>query len=61
MIHNFLIIKDFTRVSTTSSTIDLILVTDTEKISQHGVLDIGLSDPIFYIGGLNKLYIIFFL
>ena len=38
------IIKDFTRVSTTSSTIDLILITDSEKISQHGVLDIGLSD-----------------
>ena len=38
------IIKDFTRVSTTSSTIDLIPVTDSEKISQHGVLDIGVSD-----------------
>ena len=38
------IVKDFTRVSTTSSTIDLILVTDSEKISQHGVLDIDFSD-----------------
>lgn len=39
------IVKDFTRVSTTSSsTIDLILVSDSEKISQNGVFDIGISD-----------------
>ena len=39
------IISDVTRVSKTSSTtIDLILVSDTDKISQRGVLDLGFSD-----------------
>ena len=39
------IISDVTRVSKTSSTtIDLILVSDTDKISQRGVLDLGISD-----------------
>ena len=39
------VIRDMTRISTTSSsTIDLILVSDTDKISQSGVLDVGVSD-----------------
>ena len=38
------IVKDFTRISTTSTTIDHILDSDFEEKSQHGVLDIGLSD-----------------
>ena len=39
------IIKDPTRVTTTtSSTIDLILVSDIDKISQSGVINIGISD-----------------
>ena len=38
------IVTTFTRVSTTSSTLDLILASAPEKISQHGVLDIDLSD-----------------
>ena len=39
------IIKDSTRVSAKSlSTIDLILVSDTDKVSQSGVIDIGISD-----------------
>ena len=39
------IISDVTRVSKTSSTtIDLILVSDTDKISQRDVLDLGISD-----------------
>ena len=39
------IIKDPTRVSAKfSSTIDLILVSDTDKISQSGVIDLGISD-----------------
>ena len=41
----FQIIKDFTRTSENSfSTIDLILVSDSETISQSGVTDTGLSD-----------------
>ena len=39
------IIKEPTRVTTTtSSTIDLILVSDVDKISQSGVIDVGKSD-----------------
>ena len=39
------IISDVTRISkTSSSVIDLILVSDFDKISQSGVLDIGISD-----------------
>ena len=39
------IISDVTRVSkTSSSVIDLILVSDFDKISQSGVLNIGISD-----------------
>ena len=39
------IIKDQNRVTTTtSSTIDLILVSNIDKISQSGVIDIGISD-----------------
>ena len=39
------IINGMTRISTTSSsTIDLILVSDTDEISQSGVLDVGVSD-----------------
>lgn len=39
------IISDVTRVSKTSSSIiDLILISDTDKISQSGVLDLGISD-----------------
>ena len=42
---NFQIISDVTRVSKTSfTTIDLILVSDTDKISQRGVLDLRISD-----------------
>ena len=39
------IIKDSTRVSAKSSpTIDLILVSGTDKVSQSGVIDLGISD-----------------
>ena len=38
------IITDYTRVSNSSSIIDLILVSDREKISQSGVINVGLSD-----------------
>ena len=39
------IISDVTGVSkTSSSVIDLILISDFDKISQSGVLDIGISD-----------------
>ena len=45
MFNFFQIINDVTRVSKTSSTtIDLILVYDTDKISQKGVLDLRISD-----------------
>ena len=37
-------ITDFTRVSNSSSIIDLILVSDREKNSQSGVILVGLSD-----------------
>lgn len=41
----FQIIKEPTRISTnSSSTIDLILVSDEDKISQTGVLYLGISD-----------------
>ena len=41
------IIKDFTRVtSTTSTIIDLILVSDPEKISQSGIIDYCVSDHL---------------
>ena len=39
------IISDVTRVyKTSSATTDLTLVSDTDKISQRGVLDLGISD-----------------
>ena len=39
------VIKDFTRIcSTTATIIDLILVSDSDKISQSGVIDSGISD-----------------
>ena len=38
------IIKDSTRVTGTKSIIDLIMVSDVDKISQQGVLPSGLSD-----------------
>ena len=38
------IIQDFTRISSSSTTIDLILVSDCEKISQSGVIDCCISD-----------------
>ena len=45
MFNFFQIISDVTRVSKTSfTTIDLILVSDTDKISQRGVLDLRISD-----------------
>ena len=38
-------ITDYTRVSSMSSTtIDLVLVSDKEKVSQSGAIDIGISD-----------------
>lgn len=40
------IIKDFTRIASTSTTIDLILVTDPDKISQSGVIDCCISDHL---------------
>ena len=45
MFNVFQIIKEPTRISTnSSSTIDLILVSDEDKISQTGVLHLGISD-----------------
>ena len=40
------IITDYTRVSSSmsSTTIDLVLVSDKDKVSQSGVIDIGISD-----------------
>ena len=38
------IIKDPTRVTTTTSTIDLILVSDNDNVSQSGLIDFGISD-----------------
>jgi len=37
-------IKDFTRIASTSTTIDLILVSYPDKISQSGVIDCCISD-----------------
>ena len=45
------IIKDSTRVSAkSSSTIDLILVSDTDKVSQSGVIDPGISHHCLIFG-----------
>ena len=45
MFNVFQIIKEPTKISTnSSSTIDLILVSDEDKISQTGVLQLGISD-----------------
>ena len=44
------IIKDSTHVSAkASSTIDLILVSDTDKVSQSGVIDFGISEHCFIL------------
>ena len=54
------LIHDFTRIcNTSSSTIDLILVSDSDKISQSGVVDVCISDHslIFCTRKVTKLHI----
>jgi len=40
------VIKNFTRIVSTSTTIDMILVSDPEKISQSGFIECCISDKL---------------